>query len=80
MNQAGVAAMPSRWGDLAPVVNRYLAARLFASWVPYKSNRLLALIDDLERAHAILAEAVANATLVDALRCRPPDRARPMVD
>jgi hypothetical protein len=58
----------SRWGDAGRVVNRYLAARLFASWVPYKSERLLALVDDLCRAHALLVREAARQDLVDAIR------------
>jgi hypothetical protein len=56
--------------DSSAVINRYLAARLFASWVPYQADRLSALVDDLARAHRILREeaARAGATLLEAIR------------
>jgi hypothetical protein len=60
----------SAWGERRTVVNRYLAARLFASWVPYRADRLSALIDDLAATHSLLLAAAArgNATLTDAIR------------
>lgn len=59
---------PSAWGDAAPVVNRYLAARLFASWVPYRSNRLSALVLDLAHAHTVLSAHAARTDLLAAIR------------
>jgi Fe-S-cluster containining protein len=56
----------SAWGVNAAVVNRYLAARLFASWVPFSSACLTALIQDLARTHALL-QARASREGVDLL-------------
>jgi hypothetical protein len=58
----------SRWGTSARAVNRYLAARLFASWVPYKSTRLLALVEDVSRAHDVLAREAGSQDLLAAIR------------
>jgi hypothetical protein len=71
----GGGATPSRTPGPATattdtVVNRYLAARLFASWIPYQADRLRALVDDLARTHRILREeaARAGASLLEAIR------------
>jgi hypothetical protein len=66
----GVPEPSSSWGEKRTVVNRYLAARLFASWVPYRSERLGALVQDLARAHQVLREEAARhgAGLVEAIR------------
>lgn len=58
----------SRWGASARAVNRYLAARLFASWVPYKSTRLLALVEDVSRAHDVLTREAGSQDLLAAIR------------
>jgi hypothetical protein len=58
----------SRWGEQSEVVSRYLAARLFASWVPYRADRLTALIDDLEATHGVLEEEAAQGDLREAVR------------
>lgn len=60
----------SIWGEWQRAIRNYLAARLFASWVPYRSERLVALIDDVSRAHDILlAEAARSGiSLIDAIR------------
>jgi hypothetical protein len=50
------------------VINRYLAARLFASWVPYRASRLAALVDDLLRTLAMLREEMSRADLLEAIR------------
>ncbi len=62
-----------RWRTWAPVVNRYLAAKLFASWIPYQSERLMALVDALESAHGALVSEARHAT--DKWR-KPLDRMR----
>ena len=66
----GTPPTSSTWGGSRIVVNRYLAARLFASWVPYRSDRLGALVHDLAQAHLVLQEEAgrAGATLLDAIR------------
>jgi hypothetical protein len=63
-------AVPSRscWGTAAPVVNRYLAARLFASWVPYRADRLSALVRDLAHAHTVLRDEAGGSDLLAAIR------------
>jgi hypothetical protein len=58
----------SAWGSNGPVVNRYLAARLFASWVPYRADRLTALVDDLDRTLDVLNANAAGTTLLEAIR------------
>lgn len=68
LSAAGNPAHSSRWGDQAPVVNRYLAARLFASWVPYRTERLMDLLDDLRRTLHILEEESRRQPLLDAFR------------
>jgi hypothetical protein len=62
------AAATSRWGLDAPVVNRYLAARLFASWVPYRSGRLVDLVKDLMTTHERLTAAARRKELLEAIR------------
>lgn len=58
----------SKWGEDGRAVSRYLAARLFASWVPYRSQRLLDLVDDIARAHDLLASEAAHQDLTGAIR------------
>jgi hypothetical protein len=65
---ARAAPPASRWGDAVPIVNRYLAARLFASWVPYQSDRLSALVRDLAHAHTVLSEEARQGNLLAAIR------------
>jgi Fe-S-cluster containining protein len=65
---AGSGAERSAWGAQGRVVSRYLAARLFASWVPYRADRLTALVDDLQRTVAILKEEASRAALLEAIR------------
>jgi len=59
---------PLSWGRQGRIVNRYLAARLFASWVPYRSHRLTALLDDLVRTLTLLKEAASRTELLEAIR------------
>jgi Fe-S-cluster containining protein len=60
---------PDTWlHGWARVVNRYLAARLFASWVPYRSDRLSALVDDLESTLALLKENASGVEILEAIR------------
>lgn len=63
-------SVESVWGPNRTTVTRYLAARLFASWVPYRSERLSALVEDLSRAHGVLLEEAARrgVSLLDAIR------------
>lgn len=61
-------ARSAAWGEHADVVKRYLAARLFASWVPYRADRLTALIDDVSRTLDLLKEQAARKPLLDAIR------------
>ena len=61
-------AAASHWGVNARVVNRYLAARLFASWVPYRAQRLSDLVQDLDRAHALLREESRRSGLLEGIR------------
>jgi hypothetical protein len=56
------------WDGKSAVVNRYLAARLFASWVPYRADRLTAVIDHLQRTLAVLKEAASGTELLEAIR------------
>lgn len=58
----------SRWGANARTVNRYLAARLFASWLPYRAQRLSDLVRELDRAHAILVEEAGRSGLLEGIR------------
>ena len=58
----------SHWGDNARVVIRYLAARLFASWIPYRADRLLAVVRDVAHAHATLLEESRGVDLRAAIR------------
>ena len=44
----------------ARVFTRYLAAKLFASWVPYRADRLTSLIDALDHAHALLIGEISR--------------------
>jgi Fe-S-cluster containining protein len=55
-------------GEHGRVVNRYLAARLFASWIPYRADRLAALIDHLEETRASLEEESGRIGLLEAIR------------
>jgi Fe-S-cluster containining protein len=51
---------PDRDGSHARVIKRYIAARLFASWVPYRADRLTSLVDALDDAHALLTEEISR--------------------
>ncbi len=56
------------WGDFADVVRRYLAAKLFGSWLAYQGGGLRTIVHSLAVALSVLA---ANA----ALECRNTNRA-----
>jgi hypothetical protein len=50
------------------VVKRYLAARLFGSWVPYRVDRLSALVEHLQQTLLVLNEEASRADLLEAIR------------
>jgi hypothetical protein len=64
------AIVRDEWGDFAPVVQRYLAAKLFASWAVYQHDdgiaAVLALVD---RAEALLKQHIGHQD-VDASRLK----------
>jgi hypothetical protein len=54
--------------DADTVVKRYLAARLFGSWVPYRVDRLSALVEHLQQTLLVLKEEASRADLLEAIR------------
>lgn len=55
-----VAVAPSRWGDYSRVVNRYLAAHAFASWMAYQGRGLRSWIRSLDATLDVLAAECAK--------------------
>jgi hypothetical protein len=43
-----------KWDSFAPVVNRYLAARLFASWAAYRGDGIRSILEAASIADAVL--------------------------
>ena len=50
--------------EFAPVVERFLAAKLFASWAAYLGDGTTAVRQSVRAAHAVLQEEMANGTRV----------------
>jgi hypothetical protein len=48
--------------EFAPVIERFLAAKLFASWAAYQGDGTTAVRESVLAAHAVLQEEMANAT------------------
>ena len=56
-----LAAMAGR-SEFAPVIERYLAARLFASWAAYLGDGTTAVRQAVHAAHAVLQEEMADGS------------------
>ena len=48
--------------EFAPVIERFLAARLFASWAAYLGDGTTAVRQSVRAAHAVLQEEMTNGT------------------
>jgi Fe-S-cluster containining protein len=55
------------WDTFAPVINRYLAARLFASWAAYLGDGTQAILQEVEIASAVLKVEATRQCLQAAL-------------
>jgi hypothetical protein len=54
-------ALQARWRASAPVINRFLAAHAFASWMPYQGGDVVSGIRRLRLALAVLRAEVTRA-------------------
>ena len=64
---------PENWGGFGPVVRRYLAAKLFASWAAYQGDGTGAVLAHVDRAEKTLRDNIAGRaidaeTLKEAIR------------